>query len=50
LGNTFYFSFEPALMQFLQNALGETGAQIASAASALGEEAALILVLGFLWR
>ncbi len=36
-------------MQFLQNALGETGAQIASATSALGEEVALILVLGFLY-
>lgn len=49
LGNTFYFSFEPALMQFLQNAIGETGAQISSAASALGEEFALILILGFLY-
>ena len=49
MGNTFYFSFEPVLMQFLQNALGEVGAQAASFASALGEEVALILVLGFLY-
>ena len=49
MGNTFYFSFEPALMQWLQNLLGESNAKLISHLSALGEEAILVLVLGFLY-
>ncbi|WP_026669675.1 phosphatase PAP2 family protein [Butyrivibrio sp. AE3006] len=49
MGNTFYFAFEPALMTWLQGVLGETGAKIVSQFSALGEEYALILILGFLY-
>ena len=46
-GNTFYFDFEVALMQWLQSVLGPTGAGIVSAFSALGEEFFLILLLAF---
>lgn len=49
MGNTFYFAFEPALMTWIQGILGETGAKIVSQFSALGEEYALILILGFLY-
>lgn len=46
-GNTFYFSFEAALMEWIQNILGPTGASIVSYFSVPGEEFFLILVLGF---
>ena len=46
-GNTFYFDFEVALMEWIQNTLGPTGAGIVSAFSALGEEFFLILLLSF---
>ena len=46
-GNTFYFRFEVALMEWIQSILGPTGAGIVSSFSVLGEEFFLILVLGF---
>lgn len=49
MGNTFYMPFEPAFMQWLQNLLGEGGAKAISIFSALGEEVALVLILGFIY-
>ncbi|SDB69412.1 phosphatase PAP2 family protein [Butyrivibrio sp. INlla16] len=49
MGNTFYFGFEPQLMEWLQNFFGETGAGFISHFSALGEESILLFVLGFLY-
>ena len=49
MGNIFYFSFEPTLMQWIQEMVGQTGARVLSQISALGEEAVMVLVLGFLY-
>ena len=48
-GNTFYFEFEVQLMELLQNSLDESAIKFISFLSALGEELALILILGFLF-
>lgn len=49
MGNTFYLEFEPVLMQWLQDVLGEKGAGFISHFSAFGEEIIILLVLGFLY-
>ncbi|WP_026510928.1 phosphatase PAP2 family protein [Butyrivibrio sp. LC3010] len=49
MGNAFYFEFEPHLMIWLQNMLGEKGALAISHLSALGEEAVAIVIIGFLY-
>ena len=49
MGNTFYLPFEPVLMQWMQGVVGEGGAKAISNFSALGEEVALVLILGFLY-
>ena len=49
MGNTFYFDFEPALMEWIQNMIGTIGMYIASLFTMLGEEVALIAILGFLY-
>ncbi len=49
MGNTFYLSFEPGLMEWLQGVLGEGGCNFFSNFSFFGEEIALILILGFLY-
>ncbi|WP_026526155.1 phosphatase PAP2 family protein [Butyrivibrio sp. VCD2006] len=49
MGNTFYFAFEPALMEWIQSIMGDTGAKIVSGFSAFGEETVLILIMGFLY-
>ncbi|WP_029323900.1 phosphatase PAP2 family protein [Butyrivibrio sp. AE3004] len=49
MGNTFYFEFEPILMQWFQGVLGEKGALVLSQFSALGEEFIILLVMGFLY-
>jgi len=49
MGNTFYFGWEVALMEFLQAHMGAFAAQLASFVSMFGEELFTILVLGFLY-
>lgn len=49
MGNTFYFSFEPKLMIWLQSVLGEKGANVIGSLSALGEATFIIIVLLFLY-
>lgn len=49
VGNSFWFDFEVRFMEWLQNILGEGGANIVSKFSIFGEELALILILGFLY-
>jgi len=49
MGNTFYFDFEPAMMEWIQNMIGTIGMYIASLFTMLGEEVALIAILGFLY-
>ena len=47
MGNTFFFTWEPALMVWLQSHLGSFGVTLATIFSMFGEEMATILVLGF---
>ena len=47
MGNTFFFTWEPALMAWLQSHLGRFGIGLATVFSMFGEEMAIILVLGF---
>lgn len=49
MGNTFYFNWEPALMVWLQNLLGEAGATIATLVTMLGEETVMVAILGFIY-
>ena len=48
-GNTFYFDFEVALMEWIQAVLGPKGAGFVSVFSALGEEFFMIILLAFLY-
>ena len=48
-GNTFFFPWEVALMEWLQTHLGSTGISIISFFSVFGEELLLILIMGFLY-
>ena len=47
MGSTFFFTWEPALMVYLQSHLGSFGITLATIFSMFGEEMATILVLGF---
>lgn len=49
MGNTFYLNWEPALMVWLQNLLGEAGATIATLVTMLGEETVMVAILGFIY-
>lgn len=49
MGNTFYFIWEPALMVWLQNLLGDAGASIATLITMLGEETVMVAILGFIY-
>ena len=49
MGNTFYFDFEPSLMEWLQNMLGTIGMYIASLFTMFGETLILISILGFMY-
>ena len=49
MGNSFYFGWEPVFMQWLQNALGETGVKVMSVLSVLGEEYIIVAVFAFLY-
>ena len=46
MGNTFFFTWEPTLMVWLQSHLGSFGIALASFFSMFGEEMALILIMG----
>ena len=48
-GNTFFFSWEVNLMQWLQANIGEAGISVISRFSMFGEELLLILILGFVY-
>lgn len=48
-GRTFFFGFEPVLMEWLQTHLGSVGAFLASCFTFLGEELLLVAVLIFLY-
>lgn len=49
MGNTFYLNWEPALMVWLQNILGEAGANAATIITMLGEETVMVAILGFIY-
>ena len=49
MGNTFYFEWEVALMQWIQSWLGPVGTVIASVFSEMGEQLVCVAVLGFLY-
>ena len=49
MGNTFFFAWEPALIEWLQTNLGSAGIAIASFISNFGEELFLVAILGFLY-
>ena len=49
MGNTFYFQWEVALMEFIQAHLGDLGVKIASVITMFGEELVLVAVLGFVY-
>lgn len=48
-GNTFFFPWEVALMEWLQTHLGNVGISIISVFSMFGEELLLILIVGFVY-
>lgn len=49
MGNIFYFNWEPTLMIWLQNLLGDMGAAIAAYVTMLGEETVMVAILGFIY-
>ncbi len=49
MGNTFYFGWEVALMEWIQSWLGPVGTVIASLFSEMGEQLVCVAVLGFLY-
>ena len=49
IGNTFFFSWEVSLMEWLQAHIGSTGISIISLFSMFGEELLLILIVGFVY-
>ncbi len=49
MGNTFYLPFEPGLMENLQRLFGDGGSTMIARLSFLGEETALVLILGLLY-
>ena len=49
MGNTFYFGWEVALQEWLQNALGGAATPVISFFSAFGEEVILIAILGTIY-
>lgn len=49
MGNTFYFNWEPTLMVWIQNILGEVGGKIATYVTMLGEETVMVAILGFIY-
>ena len=47
--NTFYFQWEPTLMVWIQNILGQVGGEIAGVITSLGEETVMVAILGFIY-
>ena len=48
-GLTFYFKWEPVLMQWIQSILGSIGVKAAALFTILGDEMVVILIMGFLY-
>ena len=48
-GNTFYFEWEVALIQWLQSWMGTVGVAVASAFTMLGEDLICVAIIGFLY-
>ena len=48
-GLTFYFDWEPVLMQWIQSILGSIGVKAAALFTILGDEMVVILIMGFLY-
>ena len=49
MGNVFYLEWEPALMVWLQDVLGNTGGTLSSIVTMLGEETVMVAILGFIY-
>lgn len=49
IGNTFYFEWEVALIEWFQSWIGNAGVTIASAFTMLGEDLICVAVIGFLY-
>ena len=49
MGNIFYFNWEPSLMVWIQNLLGNVGGNVATYVTMLGEEMVMVAVLGFIY-
>ena len=49
MGNVFYFEWEPTLMVWLQDVLGNTGVAMSSIVTMLGEETVMVAILGFIY-
>lgn len=49
MGNTFYFAWEPALMQWLQAHMNSFAIGLASLVTLFGEELVMVVVLGFVY-
>ena len=49
MGNVFYFEWEPTLMVWLQDVLGNVGVTLSSFVTMLGEETVMVAILGFIY-
>ena len=49
MGNTFYFEWEVALMQWIQSWIGPVGTAIAAVITEMGDQLVCVAVLGFLY-
>jgi membrane-associated phospholipid phosphatase len=49
MGNTFYFAWEPALMEWLQAHMNAAAVSLASFVTLFGEEIAMVVILGFIY-
>ena len=49
MGNTFFFTWEVSLMEWLQTHISDTGISFMSFFSLFGEELPLILIVGFVY-
>lgn len=49
MGNTFYFAWEPALMEWLQVHMGAFAVQLAGLVTLFGEELVIVVVLGYVY-
>ena len=49
MGNVFYFEWEPTLMVWLQEVMGNIGVTLSSFVTMLGEETVMVAILGFIY-